>query len=115
MSKSNLLHLSPNIRNLKAPTCKTCVHMIPSKYTTAFSSPYNRCKKFGDKDLVSGEIVYYYANDCRKYKDYCGQSGIYYELEPNLDNKMTKHQFTNYTFVSCVGICVSVFTVIKMF
>ena len=114
MSKSNLLRLSSYIRNIEAPNCNKCIHMIPSKYSTKFSSPYSRCKKFGEKNLVSGEIVYYYANNCRKHKDYCGQSGIHYELEPNLDNKMTKHQITNYTFVSFVGIWVSVFTIIKL-
>jgi hypothetical protein len=39
---------------------------------------YGRCKKFGEINLVTGEIVYYSANNCRTDVSKCGKLGTKY-------------------------------------
>jgi hypothetical protein len=102
------LSFSTNIQNLTAPSCKKCVHMIPSKDIIQFSSPYSRCKKFGVKDMVTDEINYYYASDCRKYTNTCGSAGSHFQLEPNLTHKIWKHRFTNHASICIIITGVSI-------
>lgn len=63
------------IKNLGVPKCITCKNYIP--YAVDLDS-FAKCKKFGETNLVSGEIYYDYADSCRQSESKCGTNGKYY-------------------------------------
>ena len=70
----------PNfIKNLDVPSCVDCVHFIDDSN----SKLYAKCKLFGSKERVSGEIIYDYAYICRNKRcsDSCGPDGKYYQAK----------------------------------
>ena len=74
-----LMSLLPNkinsfIMNSAAPVCRNCKFY---KKNSIFD--LDKCTKFGTKDVVQGNIVYDYADLCRKYDDKCGKNGVYFE------------------------------------
>jgi hypothetical protein len=76
----------PNfIRNMGAPSCIDCVHFIDN----AGSLTYAKCKLFGMKERVSGEIIYDYACVCRdkKCSDACGSDGKYFKAKSDNSTK----------------------------
>jgi len=79
------------IRNFDFPSCKNCVHYMPSGLNNDFTSSLNKCKYFGTKDVVTGEIVYDYATSCRYNENLCGNSGKYFVKEPRMALKRLKH------------------------
>lgn len=50
--------------------CKNCKFFIPSN---------DKCKKFGEIDLVNGENKYMYANTARMTEMHCGHEATYFE------------------------------------
>ena len=70
-----LLLLVPKIKNMEYPACKNCVHYIEHN-----DYSLSRCAFFGEKNLITGEIKYNYADLTRK--DECGVSGKYFEKKP---------------------------------
>ena len=62
------------IKNLDKKSCINCLLFIetPSPYL------FGRCNKFGEKNLVSGEIDYELASNCRKNKKKCGIDAKHY-------------------------------------
>jgi hypothetical protein len=70
------------IKNVELPVCKTCVHFKPYD---ANELNYNlgTCGKFGNKDIVSGEIKYVFAKSCRIDDDQCGKNGTHFESKNN--------------------------------
>jgi hypothetical protein len=79
------------IRNIDFPSCKNCVYYLPSGLNNDFASSLNKCKNFGAKDVVTGEITYDYATTCRYNENLCGNSGKYYVKEPRIVLKRLKH------------------------
>jgi hypothetical protein len=81
------------IKHQSAPACLTCTHFIPfvSKYDydegkDMFSHRLGNCRLFGEKDLVSGETKYEYANLARVDKRMCGIEGKFHApKEPSAD------------------------------
>ena len=78
------------IKNINVPACKNCIHYKPSLDNSNF---YSTCDNFGEKDIITNEIKYNYADLCRGDEDKCGNQGKYFQKEPNLTMKMTKHTF----------------------
>jgi hypothetical protein len=70
-----LLLLVPKIKNAEYPACKNCVHYIEHKDYTL-----SRCAFFGEKNLITGEIKYNYADLTRENE--CDISGKYFEKKP---------------------------------
>ena len=60
-------------------------------YNSNFNSPFHNCEKFGEKNILTGDIEYNSASYCRKDEEKCGKQGKYFEQEPNLKFKMFKH------------------------
>jgi hypothetical protein len=85
------------IRNINVPSCKKCIHFIPAPYNFDFTTNYNRCAKFGEKDIITDKINYDFAELCRPDETKCGKEGKYFEEEENLDMKIFMHKF-NYLF-----------------
>lgn len=86
-----LINATKIIKNINIPACRNCIHYKPSMSDTDFAASYNKCGKFGDKDIVTDKISYDFANLCRKDESRCGIDGIYFEREPNLKMKVLKH------------------------
>ena len=99
----NQNHLSDKfIKNVDLPSCKKCIHYLPSVYHLDFGSNMNRCSKFGEKNMISDEIKYDFVESCRKDEKKCGEKGEYFEEEPNLVLKLTMHRLaylTPYFFI----------------
>ena len=70
------------IKNVELPVCKTCVHFKPYD-ATELNYNLGTCGKFGNKDIVSGEIKYVFAKSCRIDDDQCGKNGTHFESKNN--------------------------------
>ena len=75
--------LSSYVKNLHDPICINCAHFI--KYSNNCPTDFipvdkmGNCIKFGNKNLVTGEIKYDYAFICRKDIDKCGEEGRFFK------------------------------------
>lgn len=85
-----LIYSQKIIKNINVPACKNCIHYTPSLDNRNF---YSTCDNFGEKDIITNEIKYNYADLCRGDEDKCGNQGKYFQKEPNLTMKMAKHAF----------------------
>jgi len=72
------MRLMSNIRNMDYPICKTCIHFLHEKRLSG-SEEFGRCKLFGEKNILTGEIKYEYAELCRLSNNKCNITGNYYE------------------------------------
>ena len=100
------------IKNINFPSCKTCKFFTPS-HKFPFDSKYNNCEKFGEKNIFTDEIQYDPASLCRKNEKLCGESGKYFEKEPNLRFKIAKH-YTVYmlpNFLSLILLCLTLISI----
>lgn len=68
------LFLYANIKNYEAPICQNCIHYRPALFVPSFS----KCSQFGEKDLITGDIKYSFADLSRTYDDKCGLEGKLY-------------------------------------
>jgi len=71
------------IRNKDLPICSKCVHFI--EYTNNYpydpvprNDQYGKCKKFGEINMITGEIQYDLASNCRVTPSKCGKFGEEY-------------------------------------
>jgi|LauGreDrversion4_2_1035121.scaffolds.fasta_scaffold51892_2 hypothetical protein len=62
---------SATINNYQVPLCQNCVHYRPN----IFSPSLSKCSQFGDKNVITGEIKYDYADLSRMSQDKCGLEG----------------------------------------
>jgi hypothetical protein len=93
-----LINCKKIIKNIDIPACRNCIHYKPSTYNSDFTASYNKCSKFGDKDIITDKISYDIAEFCRKDETRCGINARYFEREPNIDMKILKHNImTNMT------------------
>ena len=84
------------IKNIHLPSCKNCRFFKPyNTFGGEFTSSLAKCEKFGEKNLFTDEITYNYASSCRISESMCGESGTYFEPEPNLNLKIVKHKVTS--------------------
>lgn len=65
------------IENSNVPLCKNCVYFKPYKHPEHYD--LGRCTKFGKMDIISGNIDYEYAYQCRNNEKCCGFNGTYFE------------------------------------
>ena len=65
------------IKNGDLQICKNCKYFIPSEYAGA--PQLSKCNKFGIMDIIDGEILYEYADQCRIDNDKCGENASYFE------------------------------------
>ena len=73
-----------SVKNMNIPSCINCIHFIEHKTNYPYDYlPDNKnngkCKLFGEKNIVSGEIDNLYALQCRTYDNLCGREGKHYE------------------------------------
>jgi hypothetical protein len=95
------------ITNSNIPDCKNCIHFLPDNHRYGLHSDYHRCKKFGEKNIITGKVNYYFADYCRKYESLCGLEGKHFIKEPNLKWKLMNHYIRSYKIECvCVGLIV---------
>jgi len=89
LSFLSLCIFKPNkiIKNINIPSCKNCIYYKPNILHNDFTSTYNKCEKFGEKDIITDEITYKFANFCRDDESMCGKEGKYFEEEKNIKFK----------------------------
>jgi hypothetical protein len=58
------------IQNQYKPLCSNCKFFVPYE---------NKCKKFGEVNIVTGKYTYENANDVRSDEDKCGDYAIFYK------------------------------------
>ena len=80
------------IKNIDIPSCRNCVYYRPNY----FSEPLSRCDKFGEKNIITDEISYDFADICRDNESKCGKEAKYFEEEPNPNMKIWFYKFTQY-------------------
>ena len=68
----------PLIKNLYTPACRNCIYYEP-RLIDGFNSQFAKCHKFGEKDIITDEITYRYADLCRQDENACGKQGVYFE------------------------------------
>jgi len=78
------------LKNTTIVICRTCKHIlmdikIPNDYSFA------RCAVLGKQCVVSGDIMYPYADRCRRDFTMCGQEGKYYEK-----SHVETHNYTSF-------------------
>ena len=72
------------IRNRELPICSNCLYFIqhsknyPPYDTTPSNKEYGRCNKFGEVNLITGDIEYDLAQNCRLNVSKCGNYGSEY-------------------------------------
>ena len=91
LSLLSLINSNKIIKNVNLPSCRNCKFFTPSHHNSNFNSPFHNCEKFGEKNILTGDIEYKSASYCRKDEQKCGEQGKYFEQEPNLKFKMFKH------------------------
>ena len=94
-----IVKLDKIIQNINLPSCKNCIFYKPDNFNSDFTSTYNKCEKFGKKDIITDKITYNYADSCRTNENMCGNEGKYFEEEKNIKLKIAKHKIiTNLPF-----------------
>ena len=83
---------SPIIKNNNIPACRNCIHYKPDFYSNEFTTTYNDCKKFGEKNIISDKIIFESVASCRRDESKCGANGKYFEEEKNINLKVLKHK-----------------------
>jgi len=71
------------IINSKLPSCINCQFFIKDKTNYPYDDLPNdkengKCKLYGEKHIVTGEIEYLHALYCRKDSQLCGKNGTNY-------------------------------------
>lgn len=78
------------IVNAKYPNCVNCVHYIPPDFEYS-SKYYGKCKKYGEMNIITGEINHDFTEKCRKSDTMCGVEGKHFVEEPNVQMKKLCH------------------------
>lgn len=80
------------IKNFRMPTCKDCLYYKSgSKSSDSLKiSDWDKCLKYGEKNVVTGEITYQYADFVRKQELQCGLTGKQF-IEKMVDLPLLSH------------------------
>jgi Pyruvate/2-oxoacid:ferredoxin oxidoreductase delta subunit len=73
------------------PACKQCRFYKPDHHFREYGSIYGTCDKFGEKNIVTDKITYYYADHCRKDDFLCGKEGVEFKKEHFVFLKQGRH------------------------
>ena len=86
----NIVNGTPNIKYNLLPVCTICKFYKPNVYNK-FSSSTSRCTKFGEKNIITGEIEHDFVSICRNDESKCGLEGKLFEEEENVYQKQFLH------------------------
>lgn len=103
------------IKNINIPSCKNCIYYKPTMFDNDFTSPFVKCHKFGEKDIITDKITYKYADSCRNDESLCGKEGKYFEEEKNIDIKVFKHSIFKPFNLIMIPYILYILSIIKLF
>lgn len=63
------------IKNINTPSCNKCIFFEPA---AAKSTRQPKCNKFGEKNIITGNVSFETAQYCRHNENMCGESGHYF-------------------------------------
>jgi ribosome-binding protein aMBF1 (putative translation factor) len=68
------------IKNFRLPVCKKCAYYLKQdeKDDPNKISDYDKCMKYGEQNVVTGEIRFQYADYVRKQELQCGMSAKHF-------------------------------------
>ena len=69
-----LIVCSATIKNNQYPTCQNCNNYRPN----LLSHSLLKCSQFGNKNVITGDITYDYADLSRMNSEKCGLEGKYF-------------------------------------
>jgi hypothetical protein len=87
------------ITNINLPSCKNCIFHKPNSHID-FASTLSLCEKFGEKNIITDNITYEYADVCRNNESKCGKEGRFFEEQPNTGVKMAMHFIVKNVFIN---------------
>ena len=68
------------IQNIKSPICNTCKYYKPfTIFKNSDNLKYSLCMRYGEKNIITGEVKFEFAGNVRKDEKKCGSNGIYHE------------------------------------
>ena len=108
-----LLHSDKIIKNIELPSCRNCMYYKPSMTSFDFTSPFSKCVKFGEKDIISDEIRYKYADSCRNDEQMCGKEGKYFKKSPYTTGKIVLHKLIS-TIPFTIPVFLMIVNIIRM-
>jgi hypothetical protein len=94
---SNSIYGDRIIKNINIPSCKNCKYYMPSITNFEFTSTFNKCEKFGEKNIITDKISYKYADYCRTDETKCGMDGKYFIEEENIVYKILLHRIGSFS------------------
>jgi hypothetical protein len=62
------------------PSCKNCIYHKPA-FCDNYASSLSKCSKFGNKNIITGEITNKYADSTRNDNTLCGINATYYKKD----------------------------------
>lgn len=77
MNFFRFFYLLTIIKNNNLPICKNCIYFIQYKHQN--QGHLDRCAYFGEKNIISGEINYDFADHCRLDENRCGINATYFQ------------------------------------
>lgn len=115
--KHLLLSMVPTnkiIKNIEFPACKNCIYYKPSFLNNDFTSTFNKCYKFGEKNIVTDEVTYNFADFSRNDETKCGKEGKYFEKEKNIKFKVFRYKIISNLPLSLPIMCIIINLIIKV-
>ena len=80
------------IKNLINPICKECIFF---KNQHSYQIMFSNCMKYGEKNIITGEITYDTVNYCRTDEAKCGINGNGFE-KINAGNHMVSYNIPSF-------------------
>jgi len=66
------------IKNEHVTSCSNCLFFIKPTFHYPEQNIQAKCKQFGEKDIITGEIEHLFALACRKDKSLCGMEARHF-------------------------------------
>jgi hypothetical protein len=81
LAVSNKFYRNQNIKNSELPLCKNCFYFYSESEPKNNTIIYEKsiCLKYGNKNIVSGEVSYETAHNMRHLESKCGLQGKDFE------------------------------------
>ena len=97
------------IKNIDVNPCRNCIY-----YNQHSNIELSKCKKFGEKNIISNEIKYDYAEGCRNDELKCGKEGKYFEEDQYAPVKILQNKISN-NIPIIISISIVLYSIISIF
>jgi len=102
------------IKNIELPSCKNCIYYKPNILHNDFTSTFNKCEKFGEKNIITDIVTYNFADFCRNDETKCGKEGKYFEKEKNIKFKVFRYKIISNLPFSLPIMLIAIHLIIKV-